>query len=125
MDTSRKYRSESGITLLEVMVAVAVASITLVSLISLVSSAITMEDNARKVTEATVIADSMMKEIERTGYPEVGYKEGLVDEDDSTGFAFKQNVIESPIEDVRIVQIQVFWDKGKNSVDLAGYIAKR
>ena len=107
MDTSRKYLSENGITLLEVMVAVAVASIALVSLISLVSSAITMEDNARKLTEATVIADNMMKEIERTGYPEVGYKEGLVDKDDSPDFAFKQTVIESPIEDVRIVQLQV------------------
>ncbi|OPY64451.1 MAG: hypothetical protein A4E63_03492 [Syntrophorhabdus sp. PtaU1.Bin050] len=125
MDTSRKYLSENGITLLEVMVAVAVASIALVSLISLVSSAITMEDNARKLTEATVIADNMMKEIERTGYPEVGYKEGLVDKDDFPDFAFKQTVIESPIEDVRIVQLQVLWNKGKNSVDFAGYIAKR
>ncbi|OPY00257.1 MAG: hypothetical protein A4E62_00916 [Syntrophorhabdus sp. PtaU1.Bin002] len=125
MDTFRKYLSESGITLLEVMVAVAVASIVLVSLISLVSSAITMEDNARKLTEATVVADNMMKEIERTGYPEVGYKEGLVDKDDSSDFTFKQTVIESPIEDVRIVQLQVLWNKGKNSVDFAGYIAKR
>ena len=120
-----KSHSTQGLTLLEVMIAVAVASIALVALITLVSTSISLEDNARKVIDATVLADTLLKEIEREGYPEVGFTEALVDEDEPAGFVYRQTVTESVVENVRIVCLEVLWNNMKSSVSLSMHIAKR
>ncbi|HME44609.1 MAG TPA: hypothetical protein VKF36_16085 [Syntrophorhabdales bacterium] len=125
MDTSKRLRSGEGTTLLEVMIAVAIAAIALVSLITLVVASLDMEEYARKMTSATLIAEGKLKEIERVGYPELSQVEALVDENDPTGFYYRTVVTESPIEDVREVEVQVFWDKRRRSVELVGYFAKK
>ncbi len=125
MDMSKRLRSDEGNTLLEVMVAVAIAAIALVSLITLVIASLDMEDQARRMTSATLIADGKLKEIERTGFPELSRVEGLVDENDPTGFSYRTVVTETPIEDVREVEVEVFWDKKRRSVNLVGYFARK
>ena len=125
MDILKRLRSDEGTTLLEVMVAVAIAAIALVSLITLVVASLDMEDYARRMTSATLIAEAKLKEIERTGYPEVSQVEGLVDENDPTGFFYRTIVTDTPIEDVRQVDVEVFWDKRRRSVNLVGYFAKK
>jgi general secretion pathway protein I len=125
MDMSKRLRSDDGNTLLEVMVAVAIAAIALVSLITLVIASLDMEDQARRMTSATLIADGKLKEIERTGFPELSRVEGLVDENDPTGFSYRTVVTETPIEDVREVEVEIFWDKKRRSVNLVGYFAKK
>jgi general secretion pathway protein I len=125
MDMSKRLRSDEGNTLLEVMVAVAIAAIALVSLITLVIASLDMEDQARRMTSATLIADGKLKEIERTGFPELSRVEGLVDENDPTGFFYRTIVTETPIEDVRQVEVEVFWDKKRRSVSLVGYFARK
>jgi general secretion pathway protein I len=125
MAISKKLHSREGTTLLEVMVAVAVAAIALVSLITLLLGALEMEDQARRMTSATLIAEDKLKEIERTGFPELSRVEGLVDENDPTGFSYMTIVTETPIEEVRQVEVEVFWDKKKGSVSLIGYFAKK
>lgn len=107
------------------MIAVAIAAIALVSLITLVVASLDMEEYARKMTSATLIAEGKLKEIERVGYPELSQVEALVDENDPTGFYYRTVVTESPIEDVREVEVQVFWDKRRRSVELVGYFAKK
>lgn len=107
------------------MVAVAVASLALISLISLVSTSTSLEDNSRRVTDATIVADNLLKEVVREGYPETGFKEGLVDEDEPTGFAYRQTVSESVVENVRIVKLEVLWNNMRSSVLLTMYLAKK
>jgi len=124
MVISRKMRSEAGTTLLEVIIAVAVAAIALVSFVTLVMSSLNMEDRARKVTEATIIADDKLKEIERLGYPEPGRTEGLVNEEDPSGFSFALVVTDTPIKGVRQLDVEVFWDKKRSSVELISFMAK-
>jgi general secretion pathway protein I len=125
MDMSKRLRSDEGTTLLEVMVAVAIAAIALVSLITLVIASLDMEDQARRMTSATLIADGKLKEIERTGFPELSRVEGLVDENDPTGFFYRTVVTETPIGDVRQVEVEIFWDKKRRSVSLVGYFARK
>ena len=122
---SKRLRSDDGNTLLEVMVAVAIAAIALVSLITLVIASLDMEDQARRMTSATLIADGKLKEIERTGFPELSRVEGLVDENDPTGFSYRTVVTETPIEEVRQVEVEVFWDKKRRSINLVGYFARK
>jgi general secretion pathway protein I len=124
MDTARKIRSNNGTTLLEVLIAIAVASIALVAFISLVITSMDMEDHARKVTEATLIADDKLKEVERNGFPEVGKTEGLVDEERPEGFHYRLVVSETEIEQVRRIDIEVLWDKGKRSISLFSLMVK-
>lgn len=105
--------------------AVAVASIALISFISLVLHSLEMEDYSRKITEATLIADDRLKEIERTGYPEIGEMEGLVDQDEPSGFSYRLTVKETPIEDVREVEVEVFWDNKKGSLRMVSLLVNR
>ncbi len=121
----KRLRSNIGTTLLEVLIAVAVASIALVSFISLVITSLDVEDHARKVTEATLIADDKLKEIERTGFPEVGSSEGLVDDQQPQGFSYRLIVSETPIEQVREIDVEVRWDKGRRSITLMSYMARQ
>lgn len=107
------------------MVAVAVASLALVSFISLVIYSLEMEDRARRITEATLIADDRLKEIERDGYPEIGETEGLVNEDEPSGFGYRLSVKETPIENVREVELEVLWDDKKGSLRMTSLIVKR
>jgi general secretion pathway protein I len=127
MATSKnsKYRSQAGLTLLEVLIAVAIASIALVSLISLVLSSLDLEENARKVTEATMIADDKLKEIERGVLPDPGVIEGLIDEKDPSGYTFRQSVSESMIKNVYLIEVEVFWNKKRSSVALSSYVLKK
>ena len=125
MATSRKYRSREGTTLLEVMVALAIASIALVSFITLVITSMDLEDHARKVTDATLAADDKLKEVERTGFPDVGKTDGLIDERDPDGFSYVMVVTETSIDQVRQIDIEVFWEKKKRSVMLTTFIAKQ
>ncbi len=121
----KRYLSETGITLLEVTVAIAIASISLVSIISLVSNSLTMEEQARRVTEASAIAENRLKEIERGSFPETGQIEGLVDPENPSGYSFRQEVKDSPIEDVRLIEMEIFWDNRRSSVSMATYLAKQ
>jgi general secretion pathway protein I len=107
------------------MVAIAIASIALVSFVTLVITSLDMEDHARKITEATLIADEKLKEIERVGYPETGKTEGLVSEQDPSGYSYALVVTDTPIQNVRQVDIEVFWDKKRGSVELTTYIARQ
>ena len=107
------------------MIAVAVASIALVAFVTLVVRTLDMEDQARKITEATLIADDKLKEVERAGYPEPGRSEGLVNEENPSGFSYTLVVTETPIQGVRQASIEVFWDNKRGSVELSTYIAKQ
>ncbi|MGD0228948.1 MAG: hypothetical protein ABSC19_01150 [Syntrophorhabdales bacterium] len=107
------------------IVAVAIVAIALVSFVTLVISSIDMEDHARKITEATLAADEKLKEIERLGFPDVGKTEGLVNEQEPDGFSYTVVVTETPISQVRQVDVQIFWEKKKRSVMITSYIAKQ
>ncbi len=125
MDMLTKLRSNKGLTLLEVMVAMAVTAVSLVSLITLVVADLDVEEYARRMTSATLLAEGRLKEIERAGYPEVSQTEGPVEEAGSSEFHHRTIVTETPFADVRQVEVEIFWDKKRRSVVLAGYFAKK
>jgi general secretion pathway protein I len=106
------------------MVAVAIASIALVSFITLVIASMDIEEHARKVTEATLIADDKLKEMERAGFPETGRTEGAIDDEQHEGFTYRVSVTETGIAQVRQIDIDVLWDKGKRSVSLMAMVVK-
>jgi len=125
MAIARKHRSETGTTLLEVMVAIAIASIALVSFLTLVISSLNLEEQARNLTNATLAADGKLKEMERNGFPEIGKTEGLLDGQDPPHSSYSVVVSETPIQNVRQVDVEVFWENKQHSVTLTTFIQKQ
>jgi len=103
----------------------AIVSIALVSFIMLVIASMNLEDHARKVTDATIAADDKLKEVERTGFPDLGKTEGLIDDQNPDGFSYVMVVTETSIDKVRQIDIEVFWEKKKRSVMLTTFIAQQ
>jgi general secretion pathway protein I len=125
MATLRKHRSETGTTLLEVMVAMAVASLALVSFITLVVSSMDLEEVARNITNATIAADEKLNEVESNGFPEVGKTEGLLEGKDPPNSSYNVVVSETPIQNVRQIDVEVFWDNKRRSVMMSDWIVKQ
>jgi len=139
MVTRKKQSFQKGTTLLEVIVAVAVASIALVTFISLVVTSLGVEDYARKMTRATMYADNKFKELDQSGYPGLGTTEGTFEEDkkkeeesgvsqqgqredeqetDIAEYSYRLFVSQWLTPEVRQVELEVLWDKGKRSITL-------
>lgn len=64
MDVSMTQKKEKGFTLMEVMVAMAILAIALVSIFQLQSQSISMATESRFMTTAALLAQSKMVEVE-------------------------------------------------------------
>ncbi|MCF6266578.1 MAG: prepilin-type N-terminal cleavage/methylation domain-containing protein [Desulfuromusa sp.] len=115
-----------GFSLLEVMIALAIVAIALVTLLGLSNRSILVQDKIRKVTRATLLAQQLMSEQELN----IG-KAGLTWEPQEDVFAepfadFRWQVSyqDTLISQVKQVTIQVLWgDAAKNEqVQLVSFL---
>jgi general secretion pathway protein I len=124
-----KIRSQKGFTLLEVMVAVAILAMVLVTLMGVKNRS--MEDVmlADHITTATLLAKRKMNEaLVTAGTRTIVQKEdeGEFPEEEFKGFTWKQSVSQvQPIENVKIteVRVAVVWKEGDRPeiVELLSY----
>lgn len=121
--TLKKLKEKKGITLLEVVIALACASIALFSFVSLVFSSLKMEDYARGLMDATLIAEKMIKEIREGDFPEIGEEEGPVEGSD--GFYFRKHVSDTIVENIRQVNLEIQWDNNKHATEFIFYVRKK
>lgn len=122
MNTWRKLRLERGLTLLEVLVSLACASIALISFLSLIISSVEAESYARNLTKATLLAERLIKETQ-VEFPEPGDEEGKIEEED--GFYFRRHVRETIIGGVREVTLEILWDDKRHGTEFVFYVRKR
>jgi general secretion pathway protein I len=121
----RKF--SSGFTLLEVMVAVAIVAITLVTLLGLGNRSIDINGRLQKITQATLLAQHKMSEIETLA--------------EQGGFDFQpaEGIFDPPFEDYRwqtrledfpilpaiqMVTVVVAWgeERTMDTVDLTSFL---
>ena len=121
----------SGFTLLEVMVALAVMSIVLVSVYRMHSQSITMNTAARFYTEAPMLAQHKLAELEAlsaSGFPEdsgdfgeqfpgYGWKASLTD--------VNSEILGQTAEDLKRIDITVYYNDNQFSYDLRTYRFQR
>ena len=81
----RRRRSSSGFTLLEIMVAIAILSSTLVVLLSIVTNNVRSTNHAKMTTSATLLARTKMVDIE----DEI-LDNGFTDNDENAAGSFKE-----------------------------------
>jgi general secretion pathway protein I len=113
-----------GFTLLEVLVALAILSGTLVMAYRVMSEAVSAEDRSERWTAAAYLGEALMRETTET-FPEVNETEGNFPGLDNA-YAWKKTVKQAMHPDAREVEITVSWGEKdrEESVTLSGIAVK-
>ena len=107
-------RSSSGFTLLEIMVAVAILSSTLVVLLQIVTNNVRATNHAKMTTAATFLARTKMSDIE----DQILY-EGFISENESKKGTFKEDGYPQFSWDTLIERIELPTDLAQKTQDVA------
>ena len=121
-------------TFVEVMVALAIVSISLVALIRLHIISINMADTADITSQAVFLAEEKIAEMLALGYPKKGANSGTVDK---KGLAFNwqtevtelcpPQLAEAGVTGLREILINVSWRQGtgRRHLQMSTYVADR
>jgi len=123
-------RGRFGFTLLEVLVAVAVLGLALVSLLGLHVKTLALVDRDQRVTETTMLARALMTEAEIGPFPDVGESSGDFEErypERYPDLRWEREVLPCPLPDLREVRIRVFRgeEESGDDVTLDYYLRRR
>lgn len=128
----RMPRAENtrGFSLLEVLVAVAVLGLALVSLLGLHVRNIDLIARDQRVTEATLLARALMTEVETGPFPDLGAIDGdfeLDYPDRYPDLRWEREVVTTPVPNVREVRVRVFRgeEESGDDVTLTYYVRRR
>ena len=127
---------ETGFTLLEVLLAIAVLAIALPILLGLRNFDLDLHDRARQITEATLLAQEKLLESELSGTYSIGETVGEFHNaplgapltaqafERAVGYRWKRMVLPTPIEMIREVRIKISWLRGlrEESVEVSTYV---
>ncbi len=111
-------RSDNGFTLLEVMIAFAILSLSLIVLLSLRNSSIRVVELSDRITTATLLAKAKMEEPRSVS---IGESEGEFEGDAFKGYKWKRVISTTPFVFIKEVVVVVTWDEGKREVRLVAY----
>lgn len=116
--------SEHGLTLLEVMIALAIVSIALTSLLALSNRSIGVHDRLQRMTRGTMLAQQMLAMVETApgSYPE---EREQPFEEPYEAFRWRFRYGETPIDGVKTVTVTVLWgeEKSNEQVALTSFVA--
>jgi general secretion pathway protein I len=97
---------------LEVVVALSILAVTFVVLLGLRNRDILQHQEARSMTQATLLAQKKISEVEMGDFPSLGVVAGDFPEPDNR-FNWTQTVTPTPFEFARQVDIVVAWREGE------------
>jgi len=119
-------RAPGGFTLLEVMVALAIVSVALVSLLALGNRSIVTHARLQRLTQATLLAQQKMANTEvdaRLGRLVQNRQEGVFPEPYDL-YHWRLEFADTPLPSIKMVTVTVIWgEEAKNeSVDLTSLL---
>ena len=129
-DVRAAIAGRRGFTLLEVLVAVAVLGLALVSLLGLHVRNIDLIARDQRVTEATLLARALMAEVESGPFPDLGVESGDFELDYPDRYPelrWEREVTPTPVPNVREVRVRVFHgeEESGDDVTLTYYVRRR
>ena len=114
-----------GFTLLEVMVAVAILAMVLVTLLGVKNRSTQDVMLADHITTATLLAKRMMTETLASGQLNESEEEGTFEEEEFKDYTWQKTISPLPIADVKIMEVRVavLWKEGtrQEQVELKSY----
>lgn len=116
-------RTTKGFTLLEVMVAVAILAMVLVSLIGLKNRSVQDVAFAERMTTATLLAKRVMTETVLLKPLLPLEQDGEFTEEEFADFLWKKTVSPTPLAAIMEVRVAVLWKEGEREemVELVSY----
>ncbi len=117
-----RVRGRAGFTLLEVMAAVAIMALVLVTLLGLRNRGIEDVMLADHMTTATLLARRLMHET-LAGTKTVGEESGQYTEDEFKDFSWKKTISTTQVPQILEVRAAVLWKEGTRDemVELVSY----
>jgi general secretion pathway protein I len=114
----------AGFTLIEILVALAIAAFALIGLLGLHNRSLGAVARDQDFTRATLLARELMAGMEvREQWPDLGFVSG---EGYDENVRWEREVSETPIPDVRKVDLRVIFDeRNPNAVRLVYYLRDR
>jgi len=129
-----KTRKWKAFTLVEVIVALVIVSISLLGLIRLHLISISMADAAEMTSQAVLLAEEKIAETLALGYPKEGIASGTVEKNayslhwqtEVAGLQSSQ-LTEADINGLRKIYVEVGWKQGSGSksLQMSTYVADR
>ncbi len=115
-----------GFTLIEVMIALSILSISLVALLGLNNRNIALAAYSRHLTEATLLARQQTTEMGLSGFLDIGERKGDFG-DGSPEYHWTANIKETPFPMIRELAVAVHWKEGglPEQVSLTTYLFRR
>lgn len=112
-------RKCDGFTLLEVVVALALLSSTILLAYQVIAGAIVASDRAKRSAAAAFLGESLVRETSLT-FPETGQSEGRFPGLDNA-FRFQKMVAGTIHKDAREIHVTVYWsDEQTDSITVSG-----
>jgi len=130
----KQYLHNTGFTLVEVIVALVIVSISLLGLIRLHLISISMADAAEMTSQAVLLAEEKIAETLAQGYPKEGTASGVVEKNThSLHWQTEVEGLQSPqlaeadITGLRKICVEVGWKQGSSSksLQMSTYVADR
>ncbi len=124
----RLYRTiadDTGFTLLEVLLAIALLAIALPILLGLRNFDLDLQDRASELTAATLLAQEKLLEVELLGQYAIGETTGEFrqvplgaqpvthTEPRAVGYRWRQTIAPTPLELIREIRIEVTWPRAE------------
>lgn len=122
-----------GFTLIEVLVALSITAISLVSLLHLLVTNINTMDSASCLSRASLIGNEKLAEVVAKGYPETGTESGDINyEDKNIKYFWQVHITDEQPEKIerlnlhglRKVNVRVAWSQGlrEKQISMSTYV---
>lgn len=116
----KKLANKEGFSLIELMIALTIFAIGILALAQLQSSAIVYNSEARRYTEATIIAQSKMDEFRTIPFINIDDETENID-----SYTITTTVTVGPIDDTKSIDVVVSWvHKGNKTYSLQTIVGK-
>ncbi len=106
--TSRRSR---GFTLIELMVAMTILGLGLTVILEVVSGGTTLSHNVHRTSEAILLANWKINQIQIEGFPPTGVREGAFEEPYHE-YSWETEVRSTDNDNLRELHVQIRWREG-------------